>query len=189
VIVASAGGLTVIERLLSDLPVTLPATLLVMMHLTPGHPSLIAELLTSAGHRRVREAREGDRATAGSCFVAPPGHHLMVDAEGTLRLTQEPPVHFARPSADVLLESAARSGRPVIAVVLTGAGLDGAAGVAAVRRAGVRTLVQDPRQAAFPSMPQAAIDSGAVERILPVEQIGAEIEKFLAEGARHAAAR
>jgi two-component system chemotaxis response regulator CheB len=187
VIVASAGGLSLIERLLTSLPRDLGAAIVILMHLTPRQPSLIAELFSSASRRRVTEARTGDDACTGSSFVAPPDHHLLIERDGTLRLTQEPPVHFARPSADVLLSSAARSGRPVIAVVLSGAGVDGAQGAVEVRRAGGHVLVQDPLEAQFPSMPQAAVAAGAAERILPLERMGQEIERLLAEGVQHAA--
>jgi len=175
VIVASAGGLPALTRVLRDLPLALGAAVVALIHLAPDHQSIIAALLSHASGVPVHEARGGERLAAGLRFVAPPAHHLSIEPGGTLRLSQEAPVHFSRPSADVLLESAARCGPAVIGVILTGAGHDGAAGALAVRRAGGYVLVQDPATAAFPSMPESAIAAGAASDVLPIEQIGAAI--------------
>lgn len=184
VIVASAGGLIALKTVLGALPRGLPAAVLVMLHLAPDHPSMMADLLAGSTRRTVREAQGGEFPIAGTVFVAPPNHHLEVGADGALRLTRAPLVNFSRPSADVLLESIAHPGRLVIAVVLTGAGRDGAKGVAAVKAAGGRVIIQDPASAAFPGMPAAALATGAADWVLPLEAIGARIVE-LVEGAAH----
>ena len=109
---------------------------------------------------------------AAHVYVAPPGCHMIVAPGYAVRLTHEAPVHFVRPAADRLFESAARSCAPVIAVILTGTGSDGAAGAAAVRASGGIVIAQDQATSAFFGMPQAAIDSGVVNYILPVDDIG-----------------
>jgi two-component system chemotaxis response regulator CheB len=184
VIVASAGGLAALKQVLGSLPHSLHAAVLVLLHLSPDHPSMMADLLAGSTRRSVKQAQGGEFAAAGTVFVAPPDHHLELGADGALRLTQAPLVHFSRPSADVLLESVAQPGRLVIAVVLTGAGRDGASGVAAVKAAGGRVIIQDPASAAFPGMPTAAIATGAADWVLPLEAIGARIVA-LVEGAAH----
>jgi two-component system chemotaxis response regulator CheB len=104
--------------------------------------------------------------------VAPPDHHLLVDADGTLSLTRTELVHFVRPSADLLFESGAASfGRRVIGVVLTGTGSDGSLGVEAIKRRGGTVIAQDEETSDFFGMPGAAIDAGAVDFVLPLDQI------------------
>jgi two-component system chemotaxis response regulator CheB len=184
VIVASAGGLIALKTVLHSLPPGLRAAVLVLLHLAPDHPSMMAGLLAGSTHRDVREAKGGEFPSAGTVFIAPPNHHLEMGDDGALRLTRAPLVNFSRPSADVLLESIAHPGRLLIAVVLTGAGRDGARGVAAVKAAGGRVIIQDPASAAFPGMPAAAIATGAADWVLPLESIGARIVE-LVEASTH----
>lgn len=120
----------------------------------------------------VREAKEGDRLTRGVVYVAPPDRHLLVNADRTLSLSQAERVHFLRPSADLLLESVAASTRDrAIAVVLTGTGNDGAVGVEAIKKMGGTVLVQDQPTSEFFGMPSAAIQTGCVDQVLPLDQI------------------
>jgi two-component system chemotaxis response regulator CheB len=121
---------------------------------------------------RAVEVNDKDPCRAGTVHVAPPGYHLLVERGATLALSIDDAVTFARPSIDVLLESAAWAlGPGVLAIVLSGASRDGAAGVAAVRAHGGRVWVQDPATAAFATMPSAALDHADV--VLPPERMGA----------------
>jgi two-component system chemotaxis response regulator CheB len=120
----------------------------------------------------VKEAEDGDTLRAGVVYVAPANRHLLVGAHGRLHLTAGALVHHVRPAADSLFESAAASvGGGVVAIVLSGSGVDGATGALAVHAAGGAVIVQDPRDAQFPSMPRAAIDAGAVDFVLPAAAI------------------
>jgi len=117
---ASAGGLKALAEILGALPADFPAAVVVVQHLDPRHQSLMAEILGRRVAMSVRQARAGDRLEPGSVFIAPPNHHLIVEGDGTLSLSQAELVHFVRPSADLLFESVAGSyGDRAIAVVLT----------------------------------------------------------------------
>ncbi len=120
----------------------------------------------------VKEAEAGERVAAGRAYVAPPDHHLLVDPDGTLSLTRTEFVHFVRPSADLLFESVAASyGERAIAVVLSGSGVDGASGVRAIRTRGGVVIAQDEASSEFFGMPGAAIETGDVNHVLPLDEI------------------
>jgi two-component system chemotaxis response regulator CheB len=172
VVAASMGGVAALGQLLGPLPADFPAAVLVVQHLSPDHPSRLAAVLRGRTALRVQEAAGGEAVQAGTVYLAPPARHLLLGADGTLSLSDGPPVHFSRPSADVLFESAAAAfGERVVAVVLTGRDSDGSRGVAEVRRLGGSAVAQDPETAAVPSMPVNAIRTGAVERVLPLAAI------------------
>jgi two-component system, chemotaxis family, protein-glutamate methylesterase/glutaminase len=121
-------------------------------------------------------ASEGDRAVAGMIYVAPPNHHLLVEAGGVLVLSSSELVHFLRPSADLLFESVAGAYGPrALACVLTGTGSDGAMGASAVKARGGTVIVEDPELAEFKGMPEAVIAAGAADFILPLDEIAAVI--------------
>jgi two-component system, chemotaxis family, protein-glutamate methylesterase/glutaminase len=171
---ASAGGLSALSRVLSSLSPGFPAPILVVQHLDPEHRSWMAEILGRRTGLRVEQVQGGERLAAGSVYLAPPGHHLLVAADGELSLSDAARVRFSRPSADVLFGSLAASwGSGAIAVVLTGTGSDGADGVRAVKRHGGTVIVQDEASAEFSGMPDAAIRTGKADRILPLEAIAA----------------
>jgi two-component system chemotaxis response regulator CheB len=108
-------------------------------------------------------------------YVAPPGYHVLCEADGLLSLSVEEPENFSRPSIDVLFESAAAAyGEGVVAIILTGGNADGARGLATVRRAGGITVVQDPKTAEVPAMPLAALSmTPDVDHVLSIEDIAA----------------
>ncbi|MBM4355789.1 MAG: chemotaxis protein CheB, partial [Deltaproteobacteria bacterium] len=113
-----------------------------------------------------------ERVAGGAVYVAPANYHLLVERDLTLSLSTEEPVHWSRPSIDVLFESAARAwGRHVVGVLLTGGNADGVEGLLAIRAAGGLTLVQDPSTAESPAMPRAAIRAGAAQRVLSLEEM------------------
>jgi two-component system chemotaxis response regulator CheB len=178
-IVGSAGGITAMESVLGTLPGDLDAAVIVLLHLTPQHPSLLARVLARKTELEVRQAADGDPLEPGVVHVAPPDAHLVVTAGGTLRLEASELVHHVRPSADRLLFSIAREyGGRCLTVVLSGTGIDGAAGATAVHDAGGWVVAQDEATSEHFGMPGAAILAGGVDEILSLEQIGAAVLDF-----------
>ena len=168
----SAGGLTALGKILSDLPADFPVPVIILQHLDPRHRSLMAEILGRRTALAVKEAQDGERAEPCTVYVAPPNRHLLVNPDRTFSLTQTELVHFVRPSADLLFESLAASFRDrAIVVVLTGTGSDGSMGVKAIKKMGGTVIAQDKATAEFFSMPQAAIETQTVDFILPLDEI------------------
>jgi two-component system chemotaxis response regulator CheB len=178
-LVGSAGGIAAMGRVLAALPADLDAAVVVVLHLTPHHPSLLARVLARSTPLLVQEAHDGAVLEPGVVYVAPPDAHLLVTAAGTLRLEVSELVHFVRPSADALLFSIARdyAGRR-LAVVMSGSGVDGAAGAAALRQAGGRVIAQDAATAEHFGMPGAAIQAGGVDEVLSLDDIGPAVLEF-----------
>jgi two-component system chemotaxis response regulator CheB len=170
---ASAGGLAALSDVLGALPADFPVPVVVVQHLDPRHRSLMAEILERRTSLEVEEAREGAKLEPSTVYIAPPDEHLLVTSEGGLNLSHTELVHFVRPSADLLFESGAGAfpGR-AIGVVLTGSGSDANMGVRAIEQTGGTVIAQDPHSAEFSGMPQAAIDTGCVDFILKLEEIG-----------------
>jgi len=180
---ASAGGLTALSRVLTDLPADFPAALLVVQHLDPHHRSLMAAILGRRTALRVQQAEEGDRFLPGTVYVAPPDRHLLVNPDTTLSLSQTELVHFVRPSADLLFESVAATAKQrAIAVVLTGTGSDGNMGVRAIKKMGGTVIVQDEQTSEFFGMPSAAIQTGCADFILPLDEIPKALLALVARG-------
>jgi two-component system chemotaxis response regulator CheB len=180
-VAASAGGLSALTSVLSELPADFPASVAIVQHIEPHHRSMLAEILGRSCALPVTQASDGQRFQAGVVHVAPPDHHLLVDA-GTLSLTRTELVHFVRPSADLLFESGAASfGNRAIGVVLTGTGSDGSLGVEAIKRRGGTVIAQDEATSDFFGMPGAAIEAGAVDFVLPLDQIAEALTSLLAE--------
>jgi two-component system chemotaxis response regulator CheB len=177
-LVGSAGAVRAFAAVLAGLPSDLEASLVVIMHLQPGHESLLASILSRSTDMPVRQAVGDDLLEPGHVYVAPPDAHLLV-ADGRLALDLGPPIHFLRPSADVLLASLAREvDGGALAVILSGSGSDGAAGVVAVKEAGGIVLAQDD-EAEYQGMPRAAVASGAVDHVLALEDIASAIVEFV----------
>jgi two-component system, chemotaxis family, protein-glutamate methylesterase/glutaminase len=174
-LVASAGGLDALSEVLAALPAGLGAAVVVLQHLEPGRESMLAGILRRRTKLAVEEAREGSRLRAGTVFVAPASHHLRVLPDQTLQLADTAPVHYSRPSADVLLASLAASGNPVVAAVLTGRGCDGAEGSLLVRQSGGTVLAQDEATSRHYDMPGAALRGGGAAESLPLGAIAARL--------------
>jgi len=180
---ASAGGLTALSSVLADLPAGFPAGILVVQHLDPRHRSLMADILNRRTRLEVKQAEDGDHLTPGRVYIAPPNRHLLLNGDGSLSLTQTELVHFVRPSADLLFESVAASYKDrAIAVVLSGSGGDGSMGVKAIKKMGGTVLAQDQRTSEFFGMPGAAIDSGSVDFVLPLEEIAPALVTLVMKG-------
>jgi two-component system chemotaxis response regulator CheB len=175
VVGSSLGGLAALRQLLEPLPAGFRAAVALAQHRRADSDSRLADILATSCALPVMEPEDKEPLEPGTIYVAPANYHLLVTAEALL-LTVDPPVWFARPSIDVLFESAAEAfGPAAVAVVLTGANEDGAAGAQAVKRAGGTVLVQDPAGAESPVAPRAAIASGAAHEVLALPQLAARL--------------
>lgn len=181
---ASAGGLNAISHVLAPLPAGFPCALAIVQHVERHHASLMAEILGRRTRLAVSEARDGEQVRPGHAYFAPPDHHLLVNPDGRLSLTQTQLVHFLRPSADLLFESVAATYRErAIAVVLSGTGQDGAMGVTAIKKTGGCVIVEDPASAAFPGMPEQAAKTGMADYILPLDEIAPTLVRLCVRAA------
>jgi two-component system chemotaxis response regulator CheB len=171
VVGASLGGLEAVQSLLRGLPGEFGLPVALVQHRDPLSRTPLAKVLQQSSALTVVEAEDKDEIVAGRVSVAPGDYHLLVD-DGRFALSTEAPVRYARPSIDVLFESAAETyGAGVVGVILTGSSADGARGLAAIQKAGGLIAVQDPATARSRVMPDAAIALTATDRILPVPQI------------------
>ncbi|WP_372347251.1 chemotaxis protein CheB [Streptomyces sp. KL116D] len=171
-VAASAGGIHGLATLLGGLGADFPVPVLIVQHLDPRHRTVLAEILDRRTDLTVKLAEQDEPAHAGTVYIAPPDRHLLAGPDGTLSLSRSELVHFLRPSADLLFESVAGAyGSRAVAVVLTGTGNDGAMGVDAVKSRGGTVIAQDPETAEFSGMPEAAVGTGAVDFVLPLEEI------------------
>ncbi|WP_433663278.1 chemotaxis protein CheB [Nocardia sp. CA-128927] len=187
-IAASAGGIHALSVVLGALGSDLEVPVLVVQHLDRRHPTILAKVLARATSLPVKLAEDGERAEAGTVYLAPPDRHLLVASGAVLALSRSELVHFLRPSADLLFKSVAGVyGPSAIACVLSGTGRDGAAGVDTVKSRGGIVIAQDPETAEFAGMPESAVATESVDFVLPLEQIGAVVCGLL--GSRAGAAQ
>jgi two-component system, chemotaxis family, protein-glutamate methylesterase/glutaminase len=172
VIGTSAGGVDALSALLPALPADAQPAVFVVIHLPRERPSLLADLFGAKCAAPVREAQDKEPVEPGTVYFAPPDYHLLLDAGPQLALSADELVNFSRPSVDVLFESAADVYGPrLLGVVLTGASQDGAAGLAAVQRAGGRAVVQRPDTAQVPLMAEAALQRTPSAAVLSLAEI------------------
>lgn len=182
VIGASAGGVQALSSLVSDLPKKLPAAVFIVLHIPTNAPSLLPSILGRESHLPVAHAVDGEPIMRGRVYVAPSDHHLLLE-KGRVRLVRGPKENLHRPSIDALFRSAARWGGPhVIAVILTGARDDGTVGMRAVKQRGGITIIQDPAEASFPSMPLSVMQNIQVDYALPLREIAPLLDKLSHEG-------
>lgn len=182
VIGASAGGVEALGEILSALPASFGLPIVVVMHLLATSESLLVEVLGLRCRLPLREACDKEPICSGTVFVAPPGYHLLVEADRSLALSVDPPVNYSRPSIDVLFESAAYVYRErLLGIVLTGANEDGARGLASIRAFGGLAWVQDPSAAMASAMPAAAIARAGADRIFDLKEMAAELAALKAE--------
>ena len=169
---ASWGGLNAVRTVLGGLPADLDAAVVIAQHRAPeSHPTAFRDLLGAVTLLKVREAGDKDELRPGTAYIAAPDYHLLVE-EGRLALTTDEPVQYARPSIDVLLQTAAEAYRDrCVGVVLTGANADGASGLARIAELGGAALVQDPETAERDEMPRAALASVPSATVAQVGEI------------------
>jgi two-component system chemotaxis response regulator CheB len=170
---ASAGGVDALMRLLAVLGPGFAPAIAVVLHIPEDRRSRLVEVFSHHCALPVREAADKAPIQPGTVHFAGPGYHLSVERDRTFSLSCEPPVHYSRPSIDLLLESAAESfGPSCAAVLLTGASEDGAVGLCRVGERGGLTAVQSPAEAQVPVMPAAALARCAPDFVLPLAGIG-----------------
>lgn len=168
---ASAGGVKALHHLAARLPQDFPAAILVTIHLASGRRSELDEILTRAGPLPAAFASDGQPLRAGQIFLAPPGRHLLLDGD-RLTLGTGPRENNARPAIDPMMRSAAVCcGHRTIGVVLTGTQGDGASGLWALKQCGAITVVQDPRDAAFPDMPLNVLDRFRPDHVVELAEM------------------
>ena len=180
VIGGSAGALEPLRELVSLLPRTLPAAVLVALHCPPDVPSYLPQILQSVSALPVHPAQPGERLLPGHLYTAVPNRHLLVAGE-RVQLGSGPRENRSRPSIDVLFRSAAYAHRAaVIGVLLSGMLGDGTSGLWTIKRLGGQVIVQHPEEAAYPGMPLSALQQTEVDAILPVQSIPARLQRMLA---------
>ena len=169
---ASWGGLSAVSRLLETLPQELDVPVAIAQHRSAESSRTdLAALLQTSTTRPVREITDKDPIDPGVVYLAPPDYHVLVE-RGRFSLSTEARVNYARPSIDVMFESAADTyGATAIGIILTGANEDGAAGLARIKQAGGVAIVQDPRTAERSRMPEAALAATNAEVVLPLDEI------------------
>ncbi len=183
VIGTSAGGVDAVSTLLAGLPADLPASVLVIQHQLAGSIPYLVDILRRHSTLPVTWAEEGAAVEHGHVYVAPPDSHLLL-TDGHLRLDGGARENYSRPSIDRTFRSAAELYGPrAIGVVLTGMLDDGARGLAAIRAAGGRAVVQDPTTAAFPELPTNALRVAGADRTLPIVAIPETLAELVAETA------
>lgn len=174
VIGVSSGGVQALKQLLGALPPDFPLPVMIVQHISPDAGDGMATLLNGLCAIRIKEADEQDPIEPGTVYLAPPNYHLLVERGGALALSADPPVSYARPSVDVLFESAAAVyGARLVGIVLTGANWDGARGVQLIKKKGGLVIVQDPADADTPQMPQAALAATEVDHVVPLADMAA----------------
>lgn len=168
----SWGGLAALTKLLGALPTDFGIPVVVVQHRSKDSERLLVQLLQGVTDMKVGEIEDKDPLTPGTVHVAPANYHVLIE-DGYASLTVEEPVRYSRPSIDVMFSSAADTyGTAAIGVVLTGANEDGARGLAHIVKRGGLALVQDPKTAEIPIMPQAAIRSVPSAEVLSLETLG-----------------
>lgn len=168
---ASMGGTAALEVLLPALPPDLPAAVTLVFHRAQGSDQTLGLFLRRYCRLPVEEAQDKTPIRHGCLYFAPADYHLLVEGNH-FALSTEAAVSYARPSIDVLFESAAETyGKNVVGIVLTGVGQDGAAGLAAIKRHGGLTIVQEPETAEYAGMPHAAVTPGMVDQMLALDRI------------------
>jgi two-component system chemotaxis response regulator CheB len=179
---ASAGGFHAIAELLRPLPTQFPGSILIVQHLDPARKSFLAELLRSHTALQVKQAEHGEIMLPGVVYIAPPDEHMLA-GPGKIQLAHTQLVRFSRPSIDLLFESVAGMyGSRSVGVILSGTLKDGSAGIRAIKEAGGVTMVQEPSDAEFGSMPQAALATGCVDYTLPLAKLGITLRNLYEAG-------
>lgn len=171
VVGTSLGGLAALETVIGGLKEKLPAPIVIVQHRSKSSFDLLGSLLQRHTALRVKEAEDKDLLDSADVFVAPADYHILIEA-GRCALSLEEPLNFARPSIDILFESAAATyGQGVIAVVLTGANSDGAQGAKCVKAEGGIVVVQDPRDCESDRMPLATMAAVNVDKVMKLNEI------------------
>ena len=181
VIASSTGGPKALSYIIPRLPGDLRAGILVVQHMPEGFTRPFAERLDKLSKLTVKEAEEGEKIASSVVYIAPSGYHMKIGEEWIIHLTKDAPMHGVRPAADITMLSAASvSGKSTIGVVLTGMGKDGSMGVREIKARGGMVIAQDKKTSVIFGMPKAAINTGCVDEVLPLEDIPEGIVNMVA---------
>ncbi len=187
VIGTSTGGPKALHQVIPGISSQLDAGVLVVQHMPAGFTKSLAERLDAISSLKVKEAEDGEKICPGCVYLAPGDYHLATVRQTQqgqnillVSLNKQPPRAGHRPSVDVMLESAVQNfWAPMVCVIMTGMGSDGAAGLALIKEQGGITIVEDQSTCIVYGMPKSAVETGKVDRIVPLNNIGAEINKAL----------
>lgn len=183
VVGASAGGVEALQRLCAMLPADFPAAVFVTQHLSPSARSVLPLLLERAGPLPAASPRDGDAIEPGRIYVAAPDHHMLL-RPGRVLMRRGPYENRTRPAVNALFRSAAIAyGGRVIGVVLTGLLDDGTDGLIAITAAGGESVIQDPDDAEWPSMPRNALKRDHVGHVVPLAELGALLVRLVTQTA------
>ncbi len=182
VIGASTGGSKALKAILSILPSEFALAVIIVMHRHKDTDGYLEQSLDNECKMHVKQADEKEEIKAGVVYVAPPNYHLLIEDDGTFSMSVEGAVNYARPSVDVVFESAAEVyGKCLIGVILTGANKDGSLGLKRVKEAGGLAIVQTPETSEAAEMPKAAIAAVNPDYVLPLDEIGLLLRKLESE--------
>ena len=174
VVGVSSGGVNALKTLLYMLPSDFPYAVIIVQHLRPSSDKHWIRILDSRSLLTIKEADEKEAIEKGTVYIAPPNYHLLIEKDKTLTLTIDERVNFARPSINVLFETAAEAYKnKLIGIILTGSNDDGTSGLQRIKEHGGLTIVQDPATAESPYMPLSAMNKVAVDHVLSLKDIGA----------------
>ncbi|OUR86424.1 chemotaxis protein CheB [Methylophaga sp. 42_8_T64] len=186
VIGVSAGGMDALAAIVPELPKDFSLVVVVVQHLRQDSVSTLAEFLNRKSAIVVTEALDKEPMNKGTVYIAPPAYHLQIEENHSFSLSVDPAVNYARPSIDVLFDSAADVYEDrLVGVLLTGANSDGALGLKTIKSKGGLTICQDPATAEAPVMPRAAMELFEVDLVLPLDQIGPYLSKINSDDSYH----
>jgi two-component system chemotaxis response regulator CheB len=179
-IVSSTGGPKALLDVLLGIPDEFQFPVLIVQHIVPGFTSGLVDWLQGESGKKISMGSGGAPIQSGQVYVAPENYHMQVMADNKILLMNTPPYKNHKPSGNILLKSIADSYGPnAIGVILTGMGSDGCEGLMEIRKKGGRTIAQDEATSIVFGMPKVAIETGAAEKIFPIEKIGSEIIKLI----------
>jgi len=182
VIGVSTGGLKVIKAILSVLPSEFALSIIIVMHRHKETDGYLERSLNDECKMQVKQADKKEEIKAGIVYVAPPNYHLLIEDDGTFSMSVEGPVNYARPSVDVVFESAAEVyGEGLIGVILTGANKDGSRGLKMIKKSGGLTIVQTPETSEAAEMSKSAMEAVKPDYVLPLIEIGRLLRKLESE--------
>ena len=172
VIGTSAGGIKALLSLLGELPAPVPLPIIIVVHMPETRETRLAEVFQHHMAATVVIAADKDRIRPGQVYFAGPGYHLSIERDRSFSVSCEEPVHYSRPSIDVLMASAADAyGDSLTGILLTGASQDGAEGMLRIHEAGGLTVVQDPAEAEIAVMPKSALELFNPDFVLSLQEI------------------
>jgi len=180
IIAASTGGPRAISLLLSQLPKDFPSSIIVIQHMPEGFTEAFAKRLNQHCKIKVKEASDGDYLQNGEALIAPGGFHLELNEHNQILLSKKPPLHGIRPSADITMNSVSSAfDGNIIGIVLSGMGRDGAIGVRNIKRKGGIIIAQDKSTSVVHGMPKAALETGSVDLVLPLNKITSKLVEIV----------